>query len=115
MIKGFGGIFLRTSEMDTVKKWYKDVLKIDIEDWNGTVISPAKGNETVFAFFADESNYFPKDQQVMMNFQVENMEECLNHLNELGVPLVKEKETNEYGTFISIEDPEGRWIEIWEK
>ena len=28
MIKGFGGIFWRTKNMDVIKKWYSEVLKI---------------------------------------------------------------------------------------
>lgn len=50
MIKGFGGIFWRTKNIDVVKKWYSDVLKIDIENWNGTVIKPELGTETYFFF-----------------------------------------------------------------
>jgi hypothetical protein len=28
---------------------------------------------------------------------------------------LKEPEQSEFGTFIWISDPEGRWIELWEK
>lgn len=66
-------------------------------------------------FFKKESNYFPKEHNVMINFQIDNMEECLKHLEKLGVPLVKEVEKSEFGTFVTIEDPEGRWIELWQK
>lgn len=48
MIKGFGGIFWRTKNLEVVKKWYSEVLKIEIENWNGTVIKPQLGNETTF-------------------------------------------------------------------
>lgn len=40
MIKGFGGIFWRTRHLDAIKKWYSDVLQVEIEDWNGTVKKP---------------------------------------------------------------------------
>lgn len=48
MIKGFGGIFWRTKNIDVLKKWYSEVLKIEIDHWNGTVIKPQLGNETIF-------------------------------------------------------------------
>ncbi len=48
MIKGFGGIFWRTKNLDVIKKWYSEVLKIEIENWNGTVVKPQLGNETIF-------------------------------------------------------------------
>lgn len=49
MIKGFGGIFWRTKNLDVIKKWYSEVLKIEIENWNGTVIKPELGTETIFS------------------------------------------------------------------
>ena len=115
MIKGFGGIFWRTKNLDVVKKWYSEVLKIEIDYWNGTLITPQIGNETIFSFFAENDSYFPAKQQVMLNFQVHNLDEMITHLEQIGVPLVKEKEVSEFGKFIWIEDPEGRLVELWEK
>ncbi|MFC0189377.1 VOC family protein [Fictibacillus aquaticus] len=115
MIKGFGGIFWRTKNLEAVKKWYSEVLKLDMENWNGTMIKPESGNETIFSFFTENDNYFPLDQQVMINFEVHNLDETINHLEQLGIPLAKKKEVSEYGKFIWIEDPEGRLIELWEK
>ncbi|MEG0473349.1 MAG: glyoxalase [Solibacillus sp.] len=115
MIKGFGGIFWRTKNIDVVKKWYGEVLKIDLENWNGAVIKPQLGNETIFSFFTENDSYFPTEQQVMLNFQVYDLNEMMQHLERMGVPLEKEKERSEFGTFIWIKDPEGRLVELWEK
>ena len=115
MIKGFGGIFWRTKNLDAVKKWYSEVLKIEIENWNGTLIKPQLGNETIFSFFAENDSYFPAEQQVMLNFQVDDLNETIKHLEQIGVPLAKEKEVGEFGKFIWIEDPDGRLVELWEK
>src|SRR5690606_8536350 len=100
MIKGIGGIFCKTKNLEVIKKWYSEVLKMDIEDWNGTVIKPQSGSETIFSFFAENDNYFPTEQQVMLNFQVHNIDETIKHLEQIGVPLAKEKEVSEYGEFI---------------
>ncbi len=60
MIKGFGGIFWRTKNLEVVKKWYNEVLMIEINDWNGTIIKPPhEGNETIFSFFNEQDSYFP--------------------------------------------------------
>lgn len=115
MIKGFGGIFWRTKNLDAIKKWYSEVLKIEIENWNGTIIKPHSGNETIFSFFAEDDSYFPTEQQVMLNFQVYNLDETIKHLEQIGVPIVKEKEISEFGKFVWIEDPDGRLVELWEK
>jgi glyoxylase I family protein len=115
LIKGIGGIFWRTNNLDAMKKWYKKVLKLEMEDWNGTMIKPQSETETIFSFFTEEDAYFPIEQQVMVNFQVHNLNETIEHLNQIGVPLAKEKEVSEFGKFIWIKDPEGRLIELWEK
>ncbi|AXK18912.1 MULTISPECIES: VOC family protein [Bacillus] len=115
MIKGFGGIFWRTKNIDVIKKWYSEVLKIEIENWNGTVIKPESGTETIFSFFNEDDNYFPTEQQVMLNFQVHNLHETIQHLEQIGIPLEKKEEVSEFGKFIWIKDPEGRLIELWEK
>ena len=115
MIKGFGGIFWRTKNLDVVKKWYSEVLKIEINNWNMTIIKPDSENETIFSFFTEDDSYFPTEQQVMLNFQVYSIDEMIKHLEQIGVPLAKEKEVSEFGKFIWIKDPEGRLIELWEK
>jgi glyoxylase I family protein len=115
LIKGIGGIFWRTNNLDAMKKWYKKVLKLEMEDWNGTMIKPQSETETIFSFFTEEDAYFPVEQQVMVNFQVHNLNETIEHLNQIGVPIAKEKEVSEFGKFIWIKDPEGRLIELWEK
>ncbi|UPM53685.1 VOC family protein [Gottfriedia acidiceleris] len=115
MIKGFGGIFWRTKNLGALKKWYSKVLNVEIENWNGTIIKPDSENETIFSFFTEEDDYFPTEQQVMLNFQVYNLEETIKHLEQVGIPLAKEKEISDYGKFAWIKDPEGRLVELWEK
>lgn len=115
-IKGFGGIFWRSKDVAALKNWYKETLGISMEDWNGTVIKPDDaGSYTVFSFHEEESDYFPLEQSVMLNFQVENIAAWIEHFKKQGVKIVKEPEKSEFGTFVWIADPEGRWIEIWEK
>ncbi|MFC5603926.1 VOC family protein [Sporosarcina koreensis] len=114
-IKGFGGVFLRSKDVDGLKKWYEETLGILMGDWNGMIMKPDVENETVFSLFEEGNNYFPVDQSVMLNFQVENIEGFLEHFEKIGVSLIKEPEKSEYGTFVWVSDPEGRWIEIWEK
>lgn len=115
MIKGFGGVFWRTNNLEAVKKWYSEVLQLDIGEWNGTVIRPQAGNETFFSFFSGDDPYFPANQQVMLNFEVDDLNEMIAQLERLGVPLTKDKQSGEYGTFIWILDPDGRLVELWER
>ncbi|MBY0123776.1 VOC family protein [Bacillus sp. S/N-304-OC-R1] len=114
-VKGFGGVFWRSRDVASLKNWYKEALGISMEDWNGAVIKPDTDNETIFSLFKEDSDYFPVEQSVMLNFQVENIEAWMEHFEKLGIPLLKNPEKSEFGTFLWISDPEGRWIEIWEK
>ena len=114
-IKGFGGIFWRSKDVVALKKWYKETLGISMGDWNVNVINPDADNQTIFSFFKEDSDYFPQEQSVMLNFQVEDIEAWMEHFNKMGISLLKEPEKSEFGTFIWISDPEGRWIEIWEE
>lgn len=114
-IKGFGGVFWRTQNIDALKQWYKETLNLSMDDWNGTIITPSSDNETIFSLFKEESDYFPKEQSVMLNFQVDHIEAWMEHFNKLGVPLIKNVEKSDFGTFLWISDPDGRWIELWEK
>ncbi|MCA1318300.1 VOC family protein [Bacillus tianshenii] len=114
-IKGFGGVFWRTKDVVSLRDWYLKTLGIGMEDWNGAVIKPDEDNITIFSLFKEESDYFPVDQSVMLNFQVEDIEGWMEHFKKIEVPLLKGPEKSEYGTFIWISDPDGRWIEIWEK
>lgn len=51
----------------------------------------------------------------MLNFEVDDLNEMIAQLERLGVPLTKDKQSGEYGTFIWILDPDGRLVELWER
>ena len=72
------------------------------------------GSSTVFALFNEESHYYPKEQSYMLNFQIENMDDALKHLQKLNIKIVKEMEVSKEGKFITIQDPLGNWLELWE-
>ena len=114
-VLGFGGVFWRTNDVEKLRIWYQEVLRVSLdEQWN-MFSFPPNTSETIFSLFTNESPYFPTEQQVMLNFRVENMEASVAHLQKLGVPLLKETEHSEFGIFNWIADPDGRWIELWEK
>lgn len=79
------------------------------------MIKPQTGNETIFSFFTEYDSYFPTEQQVMLNFQVHNLNGVMKHLERMGVPVAKKDESSEFGKFLWIEDPDGRLVELWEK
>lgn len=109
MIKGFGGIFWRTKNMEVIKKWYSEVLQIEIANWNGTVIKPQSGNKTIFSFFTENDDYFPTEQQVMLNFEVHSLDETIKHLEHIGVPLAKKKRLVNSGNLFGLKILKADW------
>lgn len=94
---GIGGAFIRVKDLEKMQVWYHEVLKIEFQDWHGAVFLGTPKSCTIFSFFSETSDYFPKEQQVMLNFQIENMEEFLKHLETLKIEPVKEPENGDFG------------------
>lgn len=114
-VLGIGGVFIRANDVRKMVKWYDEVLEVNLETWNGTAFIPTENNMTIFSMFDKGSDYFPLSQSYMMNFQVDSMNEFLKHIEKLNVKVVKSLEKNDFGLFIWVVDPEGNWVEVWER
>lgn len=117
-VTGIGGIFFKTEDSTRLKEWYSKHLGI-VTDQYGAAFSwqdtQGKTGHTVWSLFKKDTEYFkPGDQEYMINYRVENLEELLITLKEEGVQIVGEMETFEYGKFGWIMDPDGHKIELWE-
>lgn len=112
-VTGIGGLFFRSRDPEARAEWYREHLGIGAGDegmWN------QQAGMTVFAPFASDSDYFAADQQFMINLRVKNLEGLAARLEAAGIPVERRDEwnTDEYGTFARIHDPEGLAIELWE-
>jgi len=112
-VTGIGGIFLRAYNKQALSKWYADHLGIGGDDW-GTWQQQA--GTTYFSPFAHDSDYFPTDKQIMLNYRVEGLEALLDKLRAAGIDVITKPEWNDpsIGNFARIYDPEGNPIELWE-
>ena len=117
---GIGGIFFKTSDWDALKAWYRDLLGIEFADWGGAVFTPdmlagASGPGTVFAGFAQDTEYFaPSDKEYMINLMVDDLNGVLARCKERGVEPIAFLPNEPNGHFAHIVDPDGRKIELWE-
>lgn len=113
-IVGIGGVFIRARDREALAAWYKKHLGIPDgtqEFWG------AQGGPTVFAAFERDSAYFPKDQQVMINLRVDDLDAMTAQLEAGGVEVLFDPawdEDGSFGRFARIHDPEGNAIELWE-
>jgi predicted enzyme related to lactoylglutathione lyase len=112
-VLGIGGHFMRAADPDALNAWYRECLGIDADEhglWN-QVAGP-----TVFATFESETDYFgSRDQQVMLNFRVRDLDAMLAQLRSKGADVDDEPQDMEgVGRFGWVTDPEGNRIELWQ-
>ena len=114
-VKGIGGVFIRARDPAALTAWYRDVLGVDPAPTDmETPPWIAEGGVTVFAPFAVDTEYFPRAQQVMINFRVADMDAMLAQLRAAGVEPFNETTMEGIGRFAHIHDPEDNAVELWE-
>ena len=111
-VTGFGGMFFRAADPKALSAWYATHLGVD-----GDPVWSQEAGPTVFAPFAQDTDYFGRDaQQWMINFRVKDMDAMLAQLAAAGIPAETRAEWDspDYGRFARIHDPEGNPIELWQ-
>ena len=111
---GIGGVFFRSQDPETLGRWYREHLGIDRVP--GDYETPPwrqDSGETVFAPFPEDSDYFGKEKQWMINFRVRDLDAMRAQLIAAGVE-VSGTEDYPNGRFARLQDPEGNPIELWE-
>ena len=113
-VDGIGGVFFRTRDPDELRAWYAEHLGIAMEPY-GTTFTARDGDQTVWAPFPDDTDYFGRhDQQLMVNFRVRDLDAMLTQLRAAGVDVDDHVHEQEYGRFGWATDPEGNRFELWE-
>lgn len=115
-VLGIGGIFFRAKDRAALALWYRDVLGIDLTPTDETTTPwMAEGGPTVFAPFAEDTEYFGNpDQQVMINFRVRDMAAMVAQLKAAGTRVEIQPDMPPIGKFSHAWDPEGNKFELWE-
>ena len=112
-VLGIGGYFIRSADPAALTAWYRDCLGLETDE-NG--LWRQEPGATVFATFESDTDYFgSRDQQVMLNFRVRDLDSMLAQLRSLGAHVVDEtQDMNGVGRFGWVIDPEGNRIELWQ-
>jgi predicted enzyme related to lactoylglutathione lyase len=117
---GIGGIFLKARNPEGLSAWYATHLGIALQDggslaFNSPESDPEPAGMTVFAHFPLDTSYFGEgEQQSMVNFRVDDLDQLLAQLTAAGVRIDPHREDYTYGRFAWIWDPEGNRVELWE-
>jgi len=119
-ITGIGGIFVKSENVDDLKKWYTKHLGVPMDDYGAMFKfrehdNPEQEAMAVWGFFKKDSDYFdPSKKDFMINFRVRDLDGLLEKLKSQGIEQSGKMQEYEYGRFAWIVDPEGTKIELWE-
>jgi len=115
-VTGIGGLFFRSRDPEKLGAWYLEHLGVGANMAAGQYVWEQATGPTVFAPFKQDTDYFPKDKQWMLNLRVTQLDELLTRLRNAGIEITTKAEWNtpETGRFARIHDPEGNPVELWE-
>ena len=114
---GIGGIFLKARDPAALADWYRVNLGIPVVAGQayGTLASKSSGEQSVWATFPDDTDYFGAGPQTfMINYRVQRLDAMLAQLRAAGVQVDDRVESHESGRFGWAVDPEGNRFELWE-
>ena len=113
-VEGIGGVFFRAKSPEALRSWYAEHLGIVMEDY-GTTFTARAGDQTVWAPFPLDTDYFGRaGQQSMVNFRVRNLDLMLEQLRAAGVQVDANIAEHEFGRFGWATEAEGNRFELWE-
>lgn len=114
-VLGMGGFFFRAKDPAALAQWYMEALGIDLvpPDYSRKPWCQEAG-PTVFAPFAQDTDYFSAEKQWMLNFRVGDLDAMVEQLRTMNIEVRIDPEAYPNGRFARLHDPEGNAIELWE-
>ena len=114
-VVGIGGVFFRGRDAERLRAWYAEHLGVELaEDFGGATFQADAGDQTVWAIFRGDTDYWPAEQQAMVNYRVRDLDAVLAQLRAAGAEVDERIEEHEYGRFGWAIDPEGNRFELWQ-
>ena len=121
-IIGIGGVFLKSTAPGELLSWYEQHTGMrPASGFHGVefpwrdAAAPDVERKTIWALFPRDSKYFgPGDQQVMVNYIVDDLDGMLAALRAAGSVVDDRVEEYEFGRFGWATDPDGNRFELWQ-
>ena len=106
-VSGIGGVFIRSTDPERLRAWYREQLGIEVTDWGGAVL-----DGVVWSIFPGDTTYF--EREAMVNYRVADLDAMLAQLRAAGVRVDERVEEMELGRFGWAYDADGNRIELWQ-
>lgn len=117
-VTGVGGVFVKSKDPGALAQWYRDVLGLDVANWGGAALpfdKPGHPPKVTWMAFPETTDHMkPSMREFMINFTVDDMDAIVARLTAKGITILKRDDSNAFGRFAWIQDPDGTLIELWQ-
>lgn len=115
-VQGIGGFFFRAQDPQVLAHWYCDHLGVELTPTDyGQQPWRQQAGPTVFAPFPADSPFFGRPEQTwMLNFRVADLAAMVAQFRAGGIAVEVDPEQYPNGSFVSLRDPEGNPIQLWQ-
>jgi catechol 2,3-dioxygenase-like lactoylglutathione lyase family enzyme len=115
-VLGIGGVFVKSRDADALRRWYRDMLGLEIQEWGGAQLwsTPARTYSVWSAFRAETGYFVPSTREFMINLRVDDLDELLAQLRARGAEVLDRREDSADGKFGYLVDPDGTLLELWQ-
>lgn len=117
-VTGIGGIFVKSKDPGALARWYKEALGLDVAAWGGAALpfdNPGHPPKVTWMAFPDATDHMrPSAREFMVNFAVDDMDAIIARLAQNGVAILRRDDSDPFGRFTWIQDPDGTLIELWQ-
>lgn len=117
-VTGIGGVFVKSKDPGALAQWYRDVLGLDVANWGGAALpldKPGHPPKVTWMAFPETTDHMkPSTREFMINFAVDDMDAIVARLTAKEITILKRDDSNAFGRFAWIQDPDGTLIELWQ-
>jgi predicted enzyme related to lactoylglutathione lyase len=116
--KNIGAVMIYANDPAVLSRWYARVFGIktalnEKDGWyEGNIEGAGASGSIHFGIHSPESKLGASGHSIMINYEVDDFEEFLSHLEQHDIRVTRTLE-EDYGRFAYFNDPEGNPIEIW--
>jgi len=125
-VKGIGGLFIHSSDVQRLARWYEEVLGIEMEAhpdgigyyhvfWTWDAESSVLRENPVFAINQADGPLAEQGRGFVLNLRVDDLHGFLADLRARGVAVEEGILEWERGRHAWIQDPDGNRIELYEE